>query len=141
MGDGRAGEISITRKVFRNGESEYFINDASCRLKDILELIAKAKLGLRGYTIINQGMGDFILSASPSQRREIFEDALGLKEFQLKKNEAKNKLELTKNNLIQDAAHPSDVGIYLHHSALTSSSVIVESCILTLSITPLKKVF
>ena len=107
------GEISITRKVFRNGESEYFINDASCRLKDILELIAKAKLGLRGYTIINQGMGDFILSASPSQRREIFEDALGLKEFQLKKNEAKNKLELTKNNLIQAGSLITEIGPHL----------------------------
>lgn len=107
------GEISITRKVFRNGESEYFINDASCRLKDILELIAKAKLGLRGYTIINQGMGDFILSASPSQRREIFEDALGLKEFQLKKTEAKNKLELTKNNLKQAGALIVEIGPHL----------------------------
>lgn len=107
------GEIGITRKIFRNGESEYFINDASCRLKDILELIAKAKLGLRGYTIINQGMGDFILSASPSQRREIFEDALGLKEFQLKKIEAKNKLELTKTNLKQAGGLIAEIGPHL----------------------------
>lgn len=94
-------EISISRKIFRDGENQYLINDSQVRLKDILELIAKAKLGLRGYTIINQGMGDFILSAPPSQRREIFEDALGLREFQLKKTEAKNKLEQTKTNLAQ----------------------------------------
>lgn len=106
-------EISITRKVFRNGESEYFINDSACRLKDILELIAKAKLGLRGYTIINQGMGDFVLSASPSQRREIFEDALGLKEFQLKKTEAKNKLQQTKNNLVQTTNLIAEIGPHL----------------------------
>lgn len=94
-------EISITRKVFRDGENQYFINDAQTRLKDVLELIAKARLGLRGYTIINQGMGDFILSATPLQRREIFEDALGLKEFQLKKTDAQNKLALTRANLAQ----------------------------------------
>lgn len=94
-------EIGITRKVFRDGEVQYFINDAQVRLKDIIELIAKAKLGLRGYTIINQGMGDAILNASPKERREILEDALGLKEFQIKKTEAKNKLVLTANNLSQ----------------------------------------
>lgn len=94
-------EIGITRKVFRDGEVQYFVNDAQVRLKDIIELIAKAKLGLRGYTIINQGMGDAILNASPKERREILEDALGLKEFQIKKTEAKNKLVLTANNLSQ----------------------------------------
>lgn len=94
-------EIGITRKVFRDGEVQYFVNDAQVRLKDIIELIAKAKLGLRGYTIINQGMGDAILNASPKDRREILEDALGLKEFQIKKTEAKNKLVLTANNLTQ----------------------------------------
>lgn len=106
-------EISITRKIFRNGESQYFINDTQVRLKDILELIAKAKLGLRGYTIINQGMGDFILGATPLQRREIFEDALGLKEFQLKKTEAKNKLALTKNNLAQTQILIAEIGPHL----------------------------
>lgn len=94
-------EIGITRKVFRDGEVQYFVNDAQVRLKDIIELIAKAKLGLRGYTIINQGMGDAILNASPKERREILEDALGLKEFQIKKTEAKNKLALTTTNLAQ----------------------------------------
>lgn len=106
-------EISITRKVFRDGETQYLINDAQVRLKDILELIAKARLGLRGYTIINQGMGDFVLSASPSQRREIFEDALGLKEFQLKKTEARNKLALTQNNLAQTQSLIAEIGPHL----------------------------
>lgn len=106
-------EISITRKIFRDGETQYFINDTAARLKDILELIAKAKLGLRGYTIINQGMGDFVLNASPKERREIFEDALGLKEFQMKKVEAKNKLELTKVNLTQTNNLIAEIGPHL----------------------------
>lgn len=106
-------EISITRKIFRDGENQYFINNSQARLKDVMELIAKARLGLRGYTIINQGMGDFILSASPKERREIFEDALGLKEFQMKKTEAKNKLELTKNNLMQTQSILAEIGPHL----------------------------
>ena len=106
-------EISVTRKIFRDGETQYFINDSPARLRDILELIAKAKLGLRGYTIINQGMGDFVLNASPKERREIFEDALGLKEFQIKKVEAKNKLELTKVNLVQTNNLIAEIGPHL----------------------------
>lgn len=106
-------EISITRKIFRDGETQYFINDTAARLKDILELIAKAKLGLRGYTIINQGMGDFVLNASPKERREIFEDALGLKEFQIKKVEARNKLDQTKVNLTQTNTLIAEIGPHL----------------------------
>src|SRR3989344_2023415 len=95
--------VVIRRKVFRDGENQYFINDAHVRLKDLAELIAKAHLGLKGYTIITQGMGDAILSASPKERREIMFEALGLKEFQMKKSEALLKLAQTRTNL--DNAH------------------------------------
>lgn len=92
-------DVIIKRKVFRDGENQYYINDAHVRLKDLAELIAKAHLGLKGYTIINQGMGDAILSASPKERREIIFEALGLKEYQMKKSESLSKLAQTQTNL------------------------------------------
>lgn len=91
-------EVSIGRKVYRDGLNQYFINGSEVRLKDIAEVIAKAKLGLKGYTIINQGMGDLILNSSALERREIFEEALGLKEFQIKKKDALDKLAQTQVN-------------------------------------------
>ncbi|MBI3671338.1 AAA family ATPase [Candidatus Azambacteria bacterium] len=92
-------EVSVSRKIFRDGENQYFINNAQVRLRDLAEFIAKAKLGLKGYTIINQGMGDYILNASPKDRKDIIDEALGLREFQIKKNEAASKLNQTQNNL------------------------------------------
>lgn len=94
-----SSEVSIGRKIFRDGENQYFINNSQIRLKDLSELIAKAHLGLKGYTIVSQGMADHILSASYKERKEIIDEALGLKEFQLKKNDAISKLNQTKNNL------------------------------------------
>lgn len=91
--------VIIKRKIFRDGENQYFINDAQVRLKDLAELIAKAKLGLKGYTIINQGMGDAILDASAKDRKEIIFEALGLREFQLKRQESLLKLSHTQVNL------------------------------------------
>jgi len=93
--------VIIRRKIFRDGENQYFINDAQVRLKDLAELIAKAKLGLKGYTIINQGMGDAILDSSPKDRKEIIFEALGLREFQLKRQESLLKLSHTEVNLKQ----------------------------------------
>ncbi len=92
-------EVSISRKIFRDGENQYFINNSQVRLKDLAEFISKAKLGLKGYTIINQGMGDHILNASEKERKEMVDEALGLREFQIKKNESILKLNQTKNNL------------------------------------------
>lgn len=94
-------EVSISRKIYRDGTNQYYINGSEVRLRDVVELIAKAKLGLKGYTIINQGMADVILNASPLERKEIFEEALGLKEYQLKKKEALDKLGQTNANLKQ----------------------------------------
>ena len=91
--------VVIQRKIFRDGENQYSINGAQVRLKDLAKLIAKAKLGLKGYTIINQGMGDAILESSAKERKEIIFEALGLKEFQLKRADAMLKLSHTTVNL------------------------------------------
>ena len=92
-------EIVISRKISRDGEAEYFINQGGVRLKDIVEFLAKAKIGSQGLTIVNQGSTDAILKASPKERRVMMEESLGLREFQLKKEEAKRKLVSTEENL------------------------------------------
>jgi chromosome segregation protein len=92
-------EIALTRKINRDSESEYLINQSSVRLKDIVELLAKAKVGSQGLTIINQGSNDAILKASPRERRSMIEESLGLRELQLKKEEAKRRLISTEENL------------------------------------------
>lgn len=94
-------EVILGRKIFRDGENQYFINNAQVRLKDIVELIAKAKLGLKGYSIISQGMSEAMLNAPSIERRQIFEEALGLKEFKLKKEESEDKFLKTQENLTQ----------------------------------------
>ncbi|MDZ7611601.1 MAG: AAA family ATPase [Candidatus Moranbacteria bacterium] len=92
-------EVIITRKVFRNGENEYLINSSKVRLTDIIELLSQAGLGQGSYAIINQGMGDRILSAAPGERRLILEDAAGIREFQIKKTRSLKKLEKAADNL------------------------------------------
>lgn len=92
-------EIAITRKIDRDGESEYLINQSGVRLKDIVELLAKAKIGHQGMTIVNQGSADAILKVSPKERRAMIEESLGLREYQLKKEESKRRLISTEENL------------------------------------------
>ena len=92
-------EVVITRRLERGKENQYFINDSSVRLKDVVELLAKAKIGSEGLTIINQGLSDALLKASPKERRVMIEESLGLREFQLKKEDAKRKLEASQINL------------------------------------------
>jgi len=92
-------EVVITRRLERGKENQYFINDAAVRLKDVVELLAKAKIGSEGLTIINQGLSDALLKASPKERRVMIEESLGLREFQLKKEDAKRKLEASQINL------------------------------------------
>lgn len=92
-------EISITRKLFRNGESEYLINKDKTRLVDIIDLLARSGISQRGYCVINQGMADSILVASPAERMVIFEEATGVRKFQIKKEQTIKKLEGTKKNL------------------------------------------
>ncbi len=92
-------EVVITRKLFRNGDSEYLINKSRVRLSDIIDLLARSGVSQRGYCVINQGMADSILSATPAERMIIFEEATGVRRFQIKKQQTINKLEATKRNL------------------------------------------
>lgn len=94
-------EVSIERAVFRDGTSEYSINGSQVRLRDVAELLASANIGETGHHIISQGEADRILLASPRERRAMLEDALGLKMYEFKKNEAIRKLEKTDENIAQ----------------------------------------
>ncbi len=92
-------EVKITRKLFRSGESEYYINDTQCRLRDIQDIIRNTGLGKEGYSIIGQGRVSEIINAKPVDRRAIFEDAAGISTHKKRKKEAQSKLEQTENNL------------------------------------------
>lgn len=92
-------EISISRKIFRSGEGEYSINDSRVRLQDVVDMLAKAGIGKESYSIVNQGMADAILNATPLERRAMIEDAAGVKQYQIKKDRAIRKLESTRENL------------------------------------------
>ncbi len=92
-------EVTIERAVFRDGSSEYLINGTKVRLRDIQELLASANIGETGHHIISQGEADRILLAHPRERRAMLEDALGLKYFEFKKQEAERKLERTQENV------------------------------------------
>jgi chromosome segregation protein len=94
-------EIIVSRTVHRDGQNEYEINNSKVRLKDVQELLAAANIGSTGHHIISQGEADRILSAGPKERREMIEDALGLKVYQYKKNEAEKKLKKTRENVEQ----------------------------------------
>ncbi len=92
-------EVSIERAVFRDGSSEYAINGSKVRLRDVQELLAGANIGETGHHIISQGEADRILASQPRERRAMLEDALGLKIFEFKKQEAERKLEKTEENV------------------------------------------
>lgn len=93
------GEITIARRIFRSGESEYLINKVQCRLKDVTELLLDTGLGKDGYSVIGQGRVDEILSSRSEDRRHIFEEASGIMKYKIRKLEAERKLELTKQNM------------------------------------------
>ncbi len=94
-------EVTVTRKLYRSGESQYFINKAPCRLKDIIELFMDTGIGKDGYSIIGQGRIDEILSNKSEDRRNIFEEAAGIVKYKTRKIEAEKKLERTKLNLLR----------------------------------------
>lgn len=94
-------EVMITRRYYRSGESEYFINRQLVRLKDLGELFMDTGLGREGYSIIGQGRIDAILSAKSTDRREIFEEAAGISRFRHRKEESERKLERTDENLVR----------------------------------------
>ena len=94
-------EVTVARTVHRDGQNEYEVNGSKVRLKDVQELLAAANIGSTGHHIISQGEADRILSANAKERREMIEDALGLKVYQYKKTEAEKKLKKTRENVEQ----------------------------------------
>ena len=94
-------QVTITRKVFRSGESEYLMNGSACRLRDINELFYDTGIGKEGYSIIGQGQIDRILSGKPEERRELFDEAAGIVKFKRRKAAAQKKLDDESNNLVR----------------------------------------
>lgn len=94
-------EVTVARKLYRSGESEYLINGSVCRLKDVNELFYDTGIGKEGYSIIGQGQIDKILSGKPEERRELFDEAAGIVKFKRRKNMSVKKLEEERQNLLR----------------------------------------
>ena len=94
-------EVTVTRKIYRSGETGYFINKTPCRLKDVVELFMDTGIGKDGYSIIGQGKIDQILSNKSEDRRNVFEEAAGIVKYKTRKEESEKKLERTKLNLLR----------------------------------------
>ncbi len=94
-------EVTIARRLYRSGESEYLLNGTACRLKDVNELFYDTGIGKEGYSIIGQGQIDKILSGKPEERRELFDEAAGIVKFKRRKGTALKKLENEQNNLVR----------------------------------------
>jgi len=94
-------EVTVTRRVFRSGEGQYFINKTPCRLKDIQRLFMDTGLGTNSYSVLEQGKIDLILRSRPEDRREVFEEASGITKYKADKREAMRKLEQSENNLLR----------------------------------------
>ena len=94
-------EVTVTRKIYRSGETGYYINKVPCRLKDVLELFMDTGIGKDGYSIVGQGKIDEILSNKSEDRRHIFEEAAGIVKYRIRKQESEKKLEHTKLNLLR----------------------------------------
>ncbi len=94
-------EVTVTRRLYRSGESEYLLNGVPCRLRDINELFYDTGIGKEGYSIIGQGQIDKVLSGKPEDRRELFDEAAGIVKFKRRKDAAQKKLESEKQNLVR----------------------------------------
>src|SRR4051812_27421280 len=107
-------EVVLERIVYRDGQNEYLMNGTAVRLKDVIRLLAGANIGGSGYQIISQGEADRILNASPKERREMVEDALGLKLYQHKKAESERKLDETAINIDKTKSLRREIAPHLH---------------------------
>lgn len=107
-------EVTVTRRVYRSGESEFYINKQSCRLKDIVDLFMDSGLGRESFSIIGQGQVEEILSSKADERRTIFEEAAGVLKYKQRKKEAESKLEETEANLnrVDDIIHEIEQQIH-----------------------------
>ncbi len=113
-------EVQITRRIYQSGESEYRINNKLCRLKDVRELFMDTGVGVRAYSIIEQGQVERLLSASSVERRVIFEEAAGISKYKAHKEEALRKLERTEQNLLRLADIVSEVASRLRSVKLAA---------------------
>lgn len=107
--------IEVKRRLYRDGTSEYLINGNKVRLSDVQILLAQANFGHRTYSVIGQGMVDAILSASPHERKDFFDEATGVKQYQIKREQALNKIAATEENLIQINALLKEITPRLRH--------------------------
>ena len=94
-------EVTVARRVYRSGESEYLLNGSPCRLKDVNELFYDTGIGKEGYSIIGQGQIEKILSGRPEEKRELFDEAAGIVKYKRRKAAAQKKLETERENLIR----------------------------------------
>ena len=94
-------EVTVSRRVYRSGESEYLINGSPCRLKDVTELFYDTGIGKEGYSIIGQGQIERILNGKPEERRELFDEAAGIVKYKKRKATAQKKLENERENLVR----------------------------------------
>ena len=94
-------EVSVARRLFRSGESEYYLNKTPCRLKDISDLFLDTGVGHKAYSLVGQGKVDFLLSSKAADRRLLIEEAAGIMKYKQRKKEALNKMELANQNLVR----------------------------------------
>ena len=94
-------EVTVTRRIFRSGETEYLLNGTKCRLKDITQLFMDTGIGKEGYSLIGQGKIEAVLSGKPEERRNLLEEAAGIVKYKSRKEEAEKKLSNTDNNLVR----------------------------------------
>ncbi len=95
----------MTRRIYRDGNSEYFLNKTPCRLRDIQNIFADTGVGRGAYSMMEQGKIDLILSSRPEDRRAVFEEAAGITKYKTQKREALRKLEATEANLVRVERH------------------------------------
>lgn len=121
-------EISVTRRVYRSGDSEYLLNNQQCRLKDITDLFMDSGLGKEAFSIISQGRVDEILNSRPDDRRSIFEEAAGVLKYKLRKKKAEHKLVETDENLhrVLDILHELDTRLEPLHMQASSAKDFVS---------------
>ena len=108
-------EVVISRNIFRAGENEYHINNSKVRLKDVADILTKARMAQKSFSIINQGMADAILNYSPTERQLILEEAAGVRGYQVKKEEAARKIKNTKDNLEKTASLMAEIEPHLNY--------------------------
>src|SRR5437762_13294395 len=94
-------EVTVARRLFRSGESEYFINKTQCRLKDVRDLFLDTGIGNDGYYIMAQGKIEFLLAAKPEERRELFEEAAGVSKYKVRREEALRKLAKVEQDMLR----------------------------------------